>query len=85
MSMVTLSNYYDSLNTFKNHQMNKLLASANSRLILGKVKTNRLPDVLGPLYRFDLNIRKADWLLDQTLQVECFSTCRVNKLYSDYG
>lgn len=65
MSMVTFADYRDPTNTFYNNSMNILLATANSRLILGSQKNNRLPDILGPLYRFDLNLKKIDWLLDK--------------------
>ena len=65
MSMVTFTNYKDSVNTFYNNSMNTLLSVANSRLSLGSQRTNRLPDILGPLYRFDLNLKKIDWLFDK--------------------
>lgn len=69
MSMVTLTNYKDSANTFSNPSMEKLLTSINTRLVIGTVpETGKLPDILGPLYRYDLHLKKADWILKQKKQ-----------------
>ncbi|MBE7172500.1 MAG: hypothetical protein INR73_18085 [Williamsia sp.] len=65
MSMVTFTNYADSLNTFKNPAMDKVLFNVNARLVPGALRDlgGKYPEILGPLYRFDLNLKKADWLL----------------------
>ena len=65
MAMVTFTNYADSLNTFKNPRMEEVLAQVNARLVPGNLPElgGLYPEILGPLYRFDLNLKKIDWLL----------------------
>jgi hypothetical protein len=65
MSMVTTTNYKDSLNTFNNPQMNLALFNINTRLVPGSLRDlgGRVPEILGPLYRFDINLKKLDWTL----------------------
>ncbi len=48
--------------------MNSVLANVNSRLVPGLLPSlgGLYPEILGPLYRFDLNLKKTDWFLDQT-------------------
>lgn len=71
MAMVTFTNYADSLNTFKNAGMDKVLFNVNARLVPGALRDlgGKYPEILGPLYRFDLNMKKADWLLHKTNEV----------------
>ncbi|MDR2008919.1 MAG: hypothetical protein LBQ22_00355 [Bacteroidales bacterium] len=73
MPQVTMSNYLDSLNTFKNEEMNRLLFNVNARVIPGMLeKEGRYAEMIGPLYKFDLNMKKIDWLihLDRELNHE---------------
>ncbi|MBE7169183.1 MAG: hypothetical protein INR73_01240 [Williamsia sp.] len=67
MSMVTFSNYEDSLNTFKNPHMDEMFADVNARLVPGSLPDlgGKYPEILGPIYRFDMNLKKTDWLLSQ--------------------
>lgn len=67
MAMVTFTNYADSLNTFKNPKMNSVLFNVNARLVPGLLADlgGLYPEILGPLYRFDLNFKKIDWLLQE--------------------
>ena len=65
MAMTSFTNYADSLNTFKNPSMDRLLTTANARLSAGNLKSNKFPDIFGPIYRFDLNFKKADWVIHQ--------------------
>jgi hypothetical protein len=67
MSMATITNYKDSLNTFNNPQMNSTLFNINARLVPGSLRDlgGRVPEILGPLYRFDINLKKLDWTLKQ--------------------
>lgn len=66
MAMVTFSNYADSLNTFKNENLNFVLNNVNARLIPGRLADlgGRYPEILGPIYRFDINLKKIDWMLE---------------------
>ncbi|MEM9824681.1 MAG: hypothetical protein AAF985_26575 [Bacteroidota bacterium] len=65
MAMVTFTNYADSLNRFDNPRMDEVLLNVNARLRPGALADlgGRYPEILGPLYRFDLNLKKIDWLL----------------------
>lgn len=65
MAMVTFTNYADSLNRFDNPRMNDVLLNVNARLLPGALADlgGKYPEILGPLYRFDLNLKKIDWLL----------------------
>ena len=67
MTMATITNYKDSLNTFKNPNMDIPLFNINTRLVPGGLRDlgGRLPEILGPLYRFDINLKKVDWLIQQ--------------------
>ena len=66
MSMVTFTNYADSLNQFINPEFDRLLFNVNARLVPGALADlgGLYPEILGPLYRFDLNLKKINWLLD---------------------
>jgi hypothetical protein len=73
MPQVTMSNYLDSLNTFKNNEMNRLLFNVNARVVPGMLEDEgRYAEMIGPLYKFDLNMKKIDWLihLDRELSTE---------------
>ena len=65
MSQLSFTNYHDSLNTFQNERMNAVLAKINSRLVITSPPdlNGRYPELLGPVFRFDLNMKKMDWLL----------------------
>ena len=67
MTMATITNYKDSLNTFKNPNMDIPLFNMNTRLVPGALRDlgGRLPEILGPLYRFDINLKKIDFLVQQ--------------------
>ncbi|MBU2902985.1 hypothetical protein [Maribacter dokdonensis] len=67
MSMVTFTNYKDSLNTFKNPEMETILFHVNARLLPGSLPDlgGIYPEIMGPIFRFDLNLKKIDNLLDQ--------------------
>jgi hypothetical protein len=62
MSQVTMSNYDDPLNTFSNPKMDELLFIVNARLNPNNLPDlgGRPPEIFGPLYRFDLNLKKID-------------------------
>lgn len=66
MAMVTFSNYADSLNTFKYENMNFVLNNVNARLVPGRLEDlgGKYPEILGPIYRFDINLKKIDWMLE---------------------
>jgi len=66
MSMVTFTNYADSLNQFINPAFDQLLFNVNARLVPGALADlgGLYPEMLGPLYRFDLNLKKINWLFD---------------------
>lgn len=68
MSMVTFTNYSDSLNTFRNPRMNEVLDQVNERLVPGALPPlgGLFPEIFGPLYRFDLNMKKMDWYIQKT-------------------
>ena len=67
MSMVTTTNYSDTINTFDNPKMDELLFHVNARLVPGTLADlgGLYPEILGPLYRFDLNFKKIHWILKQ--------------------
>lgn len=70
MAQVTLTNYKDSLNTFANPNMEVLFKNVQERLVPGSLRDlgGLYPEILGPLYRFDLTMKKIDWFLQkQTL------------------
>lgn len=62
MSQLSFTNYADSLNTFKNPKMNVALFNLNTREL--PPYTDRYPGLIGPVFRFDLNMKKVDWLLN---------------------
>ena len=64
MSMVTMTNYNDTLNTFRNPRMNELLFHVNARFVPGSLPDlgGKYSEILGPLYRFDMNLKKLDWI-----------------------
>ncbi|GAA3648257.1 hypothetical protein Q4Q40_09450 [Flavivirga jejuensis] len=61
---VAMSNYKDPLNTFDNPNLNLLLKQINERLGPDAVPSlgGQTTEIIGPLYRMDLNIKKIDWL-----------------------
>jgi hypothetical protein len=65
MAMATITNYKDTLNTFQNPNMTTPLFNLNTRLVPGSLRDlgGRLPEIMGPLYRFDINLKKVDWLI----------------------
>ncbi|MBE7169187.1 MAG: hypothetical protein INR73_01260 [Williamsia sp.] len=63
MSQLSFTNYNDSLNTFKNPKMDIALFNLNTRPL--PAYTDRFPGLIGPVFRFDLNIKKVDWLLNR--------------------
>ena len=67
MSQLSFTNYKDSLNTFKNPKMNTVLDNINERLVIGAIPdlNGRYAEILGPMFRMDLNMKKVDWLLNQ--------------------
>ncbi len=79
MSMVTTTNYKDSLNTFNNPQMNLALFNINARLVPGSLRDlgGKVPEILGPLYRYDINLKKIDWTMKQK---ETFNKTEINDL-----
>lgn len=74
MAMVTITNYDDPLNTFDNPDMEKLLFHVNARIVPGSLEDlgGLFPEMLGPVYRFDLNLKKLEWLFrhNETLDEE---------------
>ncbi len=61
---IAMTNYSDILNSFNNSRMNELLQQANERLGPDALPDlgGELTEILGPLYRFDLNLKKLDWM-----------------------
>ena len=61
---VAMSNYKDPLNTYENPKLNLLLQQINERLGPEAVPSlgGQTTEIIGPLYRMDLNIKKIDWL-----------------------
>lgn len=77
MSMVTMTNYQDPLNTFDNKRMDEILFHVNARLVPGTLPDlgGKYPEILGPIFRFDINLKKIDWLLKKkTLSKEDIET-----------
>ncbi|MEL6863505.1 MAG: hypothetical protein AAFP19_03755 [Bacteroidota bacterium] len=66
MSQLSFTNFHDSLNTFKNPQMDVVLKNLNDRLILGAIPdlNARYAEILGPTFRFDLNMKKVNWMIN---------------------
>jgi len=66
MSQLSFTNYADSLNTFKNPRMNIVLSNLNNRLIIGTIPdlNGRYAEILGPMFRFDSNMKKLDWIIN---------------------
>jgi hypothetical protein len=81
MTMATITNYKDSLNTFKNPNMDIPLFNINTRLVPGALRDlgGRLPEILGPLYRFDINLKKVDWLIQQNKTLSEDELSEINK------
>ena len=67
MSQLSFTNYRDSLNTFKNPRMEIALANLNSRAL--PPFKDRYAGLLGQIFRFDLNLKKVDWLLHKNEQL----------------
>ena len=67
MSQLSFTNYRDSLNTFKNPRMEVALANLNSRAL--PPFKDRYAGLLGQVFRFDLNLKKVDWLLHKNEQL----------------
>jgi hypothetical protein len=63
MSQLSMTNYEDSLNTFKNERMNLVLANLNKRDI--PYLDNKYQAIIAPIYKFDLNLKKVDWYLQK--------------------
>ncbi len=61
---VAMSNYKDPLNRFDNPKLDLLLKQINERLGPEAVPSldGQITEIIGPLYRMDLNIKKIDWL-----------------------
>jgi hypothetical protein len=69
MSMVTMTNYNDPLNGFDNPKFNELFVHVNARLLPGTLPDlgGKFPEILGPLYRFDINLKRIEWLLSSQI------------------
>lgn len=67
MSQLTYNNYSDSLNTFENPSMEKVLHLLNSKLIPGVFtgETNNYAPFLGSIYRLDMNMKKIDFIIQK--------------------
>lgn len=63
MSQLSFTNYADPLNTFANPNMNIVLANLNARPV--PYFPNRFATMVGPLFRFDMNMKKVDWLIQK--------------------
>ena len=66
MSMLSFSNYADSVNTFQYENFNILLENVNERLSgAGNIPqlAGRHASVLGPMFMMDLNMKKMDWII----------------------
>lgn len=72
MAQVTLTNYADTLNTFDNPNLDILFVNAQARLVPGFLPDlgGKYPEILGPLYRFDLSMKKIDWYLKKSSLTE---------------
>jgi hypothetical protein len=71
MSAFTMADYKDHLNTFDNPKMDVALSVFDSRIVPGSLKDlgGRVPEILGPLYRLDMNLKKIDWTLKKKQSV----------------
>jgi hypothetical protein len=71
MSAFTMADYKDNLNTFNNPKMDVALSVFDTRIVPGSLKDlgGRVPEILGPLYRFDMNLKKIDWTLKKKQNV----------------
>ena len=67
MSQLSFTNYKDSLNTFTNSRMNTVLHNLNTRLVIGAIPdlNGRFAEILGPIFRADLNMKKLDWIFSK--------------------
>lgn len=65
MAQVFMTNYQDTLNTFANPKMDYLFSNLQSKLYPGSLPDlgGKFPELVGPLYRFDLLFKKVDWLM----------------------
>jgi hypothetical protein len=65
MSQATMSDYSDPSNTFDNPEMDVMFAAARAKLLPGILPDlgGLYPEIFGPLYRFDLTMKKIDWYL----------------------
>jgi len=68
MTMITFTNYEDPLNTFQNPKMEDLLFTVNSRITPFNLENldGLYPEIFGPIYRFDLNLKKVDFVLQNS-------------------
>lgn len=68
MPMVVFTNYEDPLNTFNNKEMENVLEAYDKRLVVpGTLPSigGKYPEILGPIYKFDINLKKLDWIISQ--------------------
>ena len=81
MSQVTMSNYNDPLNTFSNPKMEELLFIVNARLNPANLPDlgGRPPEIFGPLYRFDLNLKKIDHVFKNNTSITGSNLDQVNE------
>jgi len=80
MPLVVFTDYTDPLNTFENPEMEGVLNTYNTKLIVpGTLPTigGKYPEILGPLYKFDVNLKKVDWMLRNST---VFTQDQVNEL-----
>ena len=81
MSQVTMSNYNDPLNTFSNPKMEELLFIVNARLNPANLPDlgGRPPEIFGPLYRFELNLKKIDHIFKNNTTISGSNLVQVNE------
>ncbi|TDE29414.1 hypothetical protein E0I61_09665 [Flavobacterium ranwuense] len=85
MPLVVLTDYNDPLNTFQNPEMEKVLNTYNTKLIVpGTLPSigGKYPEILGPLYKFDVNLKKIDWMLTNNTLL---SSTQINDLDMHLG
>ena len=66
MPMVVFTNYNDPLNTFNNKEMDNIFKAYEVRLVVPGTLPDiggKYPEILGPLYKFDVNLKKIEWTL----------------------
>ena len=63
MSQLSFTNYEDSLNTFNNERMNLVLENLNKREVPNL--KDKYQAIIGPIYKFDINLKKIDWYLQK--------------------